>query len=89
MWAAHWASEHHATAAEERGPSCKARPRRLRLSDKLFSGFFGSLREVLAGFDDDRRISILNLNVVHLPKSPPGPPIDDFWKFCFHDLLVS
>ena len=83
------ASKHHATAAEERVPSCKARPRRLRLSDKLFSGLFGSLLEVLARLDNDRRISILNLNVVHLPKSAPDAPIDDFWKFCFHDLLVS
>ena len=83
------ASEAHTTAAEERGPSCKARPRRLRRSDKLFSGLFGPLPEVLAGLDDDRRISILNLNVVHLPKSWPGASINNFWKFGFHYFLVS
>ena len=87
--AAHGASERHATAAEERCLSCKARPRRLRLSDKLFSGLFGSRLEVLAGLDDDRRIAILNLNVVHLPKSRPGTPINYFWKFCVHDLLAA
>ena len=83
------ASEHHSAATEERYPSCKARPRRLRLSDKFFPGLFGALLEVLAGLDDDRRISILNPNVVHLPKSRPGTPINDFWKFHFHCLLVS
>ena len=89
VWAAHWASEHHATAAEERSASCKARPRRLRLVDKRFSRLFGALLEVLTGLDDDRRISILNLNVVHLSKSAPGPAIDDSWKFYFHDLLAT
>ena len=82
---AHGASETHATGAKERGPSCKGRPRR----DKLFSGFFGSLLEVLAGLDDDRRVSILNPNVVHLPKSRPGTPINNFWKFSIHNLLVA
>jgi hypothetical protein len=54
------------------------------LAEKLFSGLFGSLLEVLAGLDDDPRISVLNLNVVHLPKSLPGAPIKDFSKLFLH-----
>jgi len=68
--------------------SCRAPAHRLRLSDKLFSGLFCSLLEVLAGLDDDRRISVLNLHVVHLPKSLPGATINDFWKLCFHCFLT-
>ena len=83
--AAHGASETHATGAKERGPSCKGRPRR----DKLFSGFFGSLLEVLAGLDDDRRVSILNLNVVHPPEALPDPTINGFLTFCFHHFVTG
>jgi hypothetical protein len=46
----------------------------------------GSLVEVFAGLDDDRRIFVLNPNVVELLMSPPDSLVNEFLKFCVHSF---
>ena len=50
-------------------------------------GHFQSLLEVVTRLDDDRGVSALNLDVVHLPEAQPDAPINDFLSCCFHGFL--